>query len=419
MTPAAWARLLPVGAALAGLAAAAAFSIRAGWADYQMRQETVESTRRAIALMPDQAEYYARLAFLAAGTDPRTARDALRRAVALNPWDAQSWIELGLSAEAEGDAATSLQCLLRAAEVDKKFLPRWSLANYYFRHDDVAMFWFWSKQAAVMVNGDALPMFRLCGKVEEDGKLIDRLEIRNPGVRAGYLSYLLDQNRVDLIAPAVHRLLQENREADVPLLSAACERLLQAGRVPQAAEIWNRLADAGKVPFKTPAGEGAQLLANASFAVPPASLGFDWRLPVVEGISVSREESPLGLRITFSGRQPEDCEPLAQLVPLAGNTPYQLSYVFRTQGIPAGAGLSWRIADAAAGTVLKEGPSLAAEAETLAHLSFETPVECRLVRLSLRYRRAPGTTRMEGFLVLRNLALEPLAQLPMEGTRVR
>jgi tetratricopeptide (TPR) repeat protein len=209
-----------------------------------MRQETVESTRRAIALMPDQAEYYARLAFLAAGTDPRTARDALRRAVALNPWDAQSWIELGLSAEAEGDAATSLQCLLRAAEVDKKFLPRWSLANYYFRHDDVAMFWFWSKQAAVMVNGDALPMFRLCGKVEEDGKLIDRLEIRNPGVRAGYLSYLLDQNRVDLIAPAVHRLLQENREADVPLLSAACERLLQAGRVPQAAEIWNRLADA-------------------------------------------------------------------------------------------------------------------------------------------------------------------------------
>jgi tetratricopeptide (TPR) repeat protein len=411
--------LLPVGAALTGLAAAAAFSIRAGWADYRMRQETVDSTRRAIALMPDQAEYYARLAWLVAGNDPRTARDALRRAVALNPWDARSWIELGLSAEAEGDSTTSIQYLRRAAEVDKEFLPRWTLANYYFRHDDVARFWSWTKQAAAMVYGDALPMFRLCGKVEENGKLIDRLEIRNPDVRAGYLSYLLDQNRVDLIGPVVNRLLEENREADVPLLSTACERLLEARRVDQAVETWNRLADAGRVPFRTPAGEGDQLLANGSFALPPASLVFDWRLPTVEGISVSREESPLGLRITFSGREPEDCEALVQLVPLRGKTPYQLKFVFRTQGIPSGAGLGWRIADAIAGTVLREGPSLESEAEALVHLSFETPAECRLLRLSLRYRRAPGTTRMEGFLVLRNVALEPLAQPPMGGTRVR
>jgi tetratricopeptide (TPR) repeat protein len=419
LTPAGWARLLPVGAALAGLAAAAAFSIRAGWADYCMRQETVDSTRRAIALMPDQAEYYARLAWLVADLNPPTASDALRRAVALNPWDARSWIELGLGAEAEGDAATSIQCLLRAAEVDKKFLPRWTLANYYFRHDDVAMFWFWTRQAAAMVYGDALPMFRLCGKVQEDGNLIDRLEIRDPGVRAAYLSYLLDQNRVDLIAPAVHRLLERNREADVPLLLTACERLLNARRVDQAAETWNRLADAGRVPFKTPAGVGGQLLANGTFALPPTSLGFDWRLPVVEGISVSREESPLGLRVTFSGRQPEDCESLVQLVPLRGKTPYQLSFAFRTSGIPSGAGLAWRIADAITGTVLAEGPSLASEAETLAHLSFAAPVECRLVRLSLSYRRAPGTTRMEGFLVLRNVALEPLPQPPVDVPRVR
>jgi len=399
-----------VGAALAGLAAAAAFSIRAGWADYRMRQETVDSTRRAIALMPDQAEYHARLAWLLAGYDPPAARDALRRAVALNPWDARSWIELGLNAEAEGDRTTSLQYLLRAVEVNQEFLPRWTLANYYFRHDDVAMFWSWTRSAAkAMIPGDALPLFRLCGKVQEDGMLIDRLEIRNPGVRAAYLSYLLDQDRVDLIAPVLHRLLEEKREADVPLLLTACERLLNARRVDQAVDTWNRLADAGRLPFRTPAGQGAQLLANGGFAVSPVSLGFDWRLPVVEGISISREESPLGLRITFSGREPEDCEALVQLVPLRGRTPYQLSFVFRTEGIPSGAGLGWRIADAVSGAVLREGPSLASETETSARFSFQTPAECRLVRLSLRYRRTPGTTRMEGFLVLRNVALEPLA----------
>lgn len=57
-------------AALAGLAVAAAWSIRTGWADYRMRQGTVAGTERAIALMPDQAEYYARLAWLVSDDDP-------------------------------------------------------------------------------------------------------------------------------------------------------------------------------------------------------------------------------------------------------------------------------------------------------------------------------------------------------------
>jgi hypothetical protein len=412
-------RLLPVVAALAGLVAAATWSIRVGWADYQMRQETLGGTERAIALTPGQSEYYARLAWLVSGDDPRKAEAALHSAVALNPWDARSWIELGLRAEAAGDDAAAQRCLLRAAEVDRQFLPRWTLANYYFRRGNVAMFWQWTRDAAAMVYGDAQPVFRLCARVAEDGNLIDRLQIRNPDVRAAYLSYLLGQNRVDLIGPPVRRVLEENRDADGPLLLTACDRLLDAGRVVEAAEIWNRQAAAGRVPFRAPAGEGEQLVANGGFLAQPASRGFDWRLPVVEGISVSREVGPAGLRVTFSGSQPEDCEALVQLVPLRKNTAYELSFEYRTREIPSGAGLGWRITDASGGTILKEGLSLASETEGQGRLSFETREECRLVRLAVRYRRTPGTTRPEGFLVLRNVALKPAAQLPIDGSRVR
>ena len=412
-------RLLPVMTALGGLVAAATWAIRLGCADYQMRQETVGGTERAIALTPGQSEYYARLAWLVSGDDPQKAEGALRSAVALNPWDARSWIELGLRAEAAGDGVAAQQCLLRAAEVDRQFLPRWTLANYYFRRGDVAMFWYWTKEAAGMVYGDAQPVFRLCARVSEDGNLIDRLQIRSPDVRAAYLAYLLDQNRVDLIGPPVHRVLEENREADVPLLLTACERLLDARRVDEAAEIWNRQAAAGRVPFRTPAGEGEQLVANGSFLAQPASRGFDWRLPVVEGISVSREEGPPGLRVTFSGSEPEDCEALVQLVPLRKKTAYELRFEYRTREIPSGVGLGWRITDASDGTILKEGPSLASEMEGEGRLSFETREECRLVRLAVRYRRTPGTIRPEGFLVLRNVAIKPAAQLPMDGSRVR
>ena len=419
MRPARWTGLLPVAAAMGGLVAAAAWSIRDGWADYRMRQETVAGTEEAIALTPDQSECYARLAWLVSDHDPRRAKAALLRAVALNPWDTRSRIELGLLAEAEGDYATSRQHLLHAAEADHLFLPRWTLANYYFRRGDNAAFWFWVKQAAAMVYGDAQPLFRLCGRVAEDGNLIDRLQIHNPGVRAAYLYYLLGQNRVDLIGPAVRTLLAQNRESDAPLLKSACERLLEARRVDEAAEVWNRQADAGRVPFRTPAADGDQLVANGSFAEPPASWGFDWRLPVVEGISLSREDESRGLRITFSGRQPEECEALFQLVPLRKHSLYEVKFGYRTKGVANAGGLAWRITDASGGAVLKEVAIAPSDADASGRLPFETPEDCRLVRLALRYRRAPGTTRLEGFLVLRNVALKPAAQPPIEGSRVR
>jgi hypothetical protein len=407
-----------VAAALGGLAVAGVWSIREGWADYRMREETIGATEAAIALAPDHAEYYARLAWLLSNDEPQKAQAAIGRAVALNPRDAVSWIELGLRAEAEGDGAKSEKCLRRAAQADSRFLPRWTLANYYFRHDDLTQFWFWAKQAAAMAYGDAQPLFLLSGRVEEDGKLIDRLEIRAAAVRAGYLSYLLGRNRVDLIGPAVQRVVEEKRPADVPLLMTACERLMEAGRVAEAAEVWNRQAEAGRIAFRTPAGDGEQLVANSEFAASPASRGFDWRLPAVDGVSVSREEDSRGLRVTFSGSEPEDCEALVQFVPVREKMRYELRFVYRTGGIASGQGLGWRITDARGGTVLGEGAGAAAEEDAEGRLSFATPAACRLLRLALRYHRNPGTTRMDGFLVLRKVAVTP-AQLPIDGSRVR
>ena len=267
-------------------------------------------------------------------------------------------------------------------------------------------------------------LYSVCAaRVAEDGKLIDRLQIQNPDARAGYLSYLLGQNRVDLIGPAVRRLLQDNREADAPLLWQACDRLLEARRVDEAAEISNRQADAGRAPPRASAAGEEQLIVNSDFAAPPASRGFDWRLPVVEGISFSREDESRGLRVTFSGRQPEDCEALVQLVAVHGLVPYDLSFVYRTQGLANARGIAWRITDAGGnagdGAMLGEGAVSASDTDATGRVSFQTRAACRLVRLALTYRRAPGTTRPEGSLVLRKVTLKPAPQPPIDGSRVK
>ena len=398
--------MMATAAALAGLLAAAAWALRVGCADYFARQETLEGTGKALGWTPDQALYHFRLAVLSAEKDPPRSIAALERAVALNPSDARSWIELGLRSEADGKMDRAEQYLLRAAEADRQYLPRWTLVNFYFRRKDAEKFWAWARMAAEMVYGDPASLFRLCGQVAESGDLIDRIGIARPEVRASYLAYLMDRAPADMILPAARKVLEDEREADVAVLMAACDRLLDGNLPEPAMEIWNRLAVRRRIPLGTVGGVGP-ILTNGTFSTAPLSHGFDWRLPAPEGVSASGEESPLGLRLTFSGRQPENCEVLAQFVPVREQTAYDLKFVYRTPGIPPGGGLRWRVVDASRGATLAEAESLSSEQEQQGIVPFRTPAGCRLVRIALQYRRTPGTTRITGFVVLRGVDLRP------------
>src|ERR1035437_2116001 len=337
--------------AVAGLAAAAVWSLRVGWADYLARQETLEATEEALRWTPGRAEYHYRLGVLAAEEEPAKFLAALERAVARNPGDAGMWIDLGLRFEADGKVDGAEQCLLRAVEADRQYLPRWTLASFYFRRQDGARFWRWAKASAEMVYGDATPLFRLCGQVTEDGELIERIGIERPEVRANYVSYLMDRGRLDVILPAVRKVLEGNREADVPVLMAACDRLLDGKRGEGAMEVWNGLAERHRIPFGAVSGTGPAVT-NGTFSTAPSSHGFDWRLPVMEGVGPSSEERPAGLRLTFSGEQPESCEVLAQFVPLREGTAYELKFAYRTPGIRPGTGPRWRVVDAGGGGTL-------------------------------------------------------------------
>lgn len=401
-------------AAAAGLAAATAWSVRVGWADAWFRTETVAGTEKALSLTPDQADYSVRLALLVSDDDPARAAEALGRAVALNPRDARAWIELGLRYDAGGNSALAERALLRAAEESRTYLPRWTLMNYYFRRHDTEGFWRWAKRAVPLIWGDPLPLFHLCGRVREDGELIARLDIRRPEWRVAYLFYLLDAGRSDLAGPSVRRLRESHRDADAPLLLAACDRLLAAGRSGDARAIWDGLSAARRTPGGSVRGGSGGSIYNGDFAAPPTGHGFDWRLPRIEGISAAREEAPAGLRLTFSGGQPDSAEPLAQLAPVEENTAYELKFDYRTSEIAAGAGPNWRIGDAGRGLGIAAGESLGSEDPTEGRIAFVTPPGCRLLRVALASERRPGATRIAGYIVLRNVELRPAAQPPSE-----
>lgn len=397
-------------AAVAGCGAAAVWSVRVGWADYWAQQETSAATERAIGFTPGQAVYHFRLAVLLAEQDPRRSNAALSRAVALNPANADSWIELGLRAEASEDYATAEHDLLRAADESKLYLPRWTLANYYYRRNDLARFWYWARASTAMVYGDPAALFALCERVAGGRGVMERLELRSPDLLASYLSYLLGRSESDLIEPVAQSLLAADRLSDTPLLLQACDRLLDAKEVDGAVFIWNALIASHRLPFAVLAPDAGQVLTNPTFAISPTSLGFDWRLPSVDGISAAREEDPAGLRLTFSGRQPESCESLAQFVLVQEDGAYELNFAYRTSGIAAGAGPRWQVVDVFSGKVIAESEPLSSQDTTHGRLAIASTGKCRLVRVALVYRRAPGTTRIEGHIALSDVRANRIAK---------
>lgn len=392
-------------AMVAGLALAARWSLHVAWADRLAQRETLAATQQAVRWMPGQAVYHFRLGILLADIDRARSVAALQRAVALNSADAAAWLELGLQLEAASDLERAERCLLRAAEVDRQYAPRWTLANYYFRRGETDAFWRWSKAAAAMVPVDATPLFRLCGSLVEDGRLLERLSITRPEIRANYLGYLLALGRLDLALGAARPVLAGGRETDVRLLLTACDRFLAAGRTDEAVEVWNGLVRQRRLAFPEVDTNGFTAV-NAGFATSPTSRGFDWRLPMPPGVTAAAEEGRrAGLRLTFSGEQRETCEVLIQLIPVRPRTRYQFAFIYRTTEIAPETGLTWKVLDAQPDLLLAQSGSLSSESETGGTIAFETPDGCRMLKVALTYLRSSGTTRIAGAIVLRRAAL--------------
>jgi hypothetical protein len=211
--------------------------------------------------------------------------------------------------------------------------------------------------------------------------------------------------------PALRKLMEGGREMDTPLLVAACDRLLEAARTRDALEVWHALAAGHRVTFAALAPDRGTVVTNGRFVIAPTSHGFDWHLPGVEGVSAAREDQSGGLRLTFSGGQPESCDVLAQSVPVLGDKGYRLAFRYRTGEMAEGAGLVWRVLDES-GRELAVSESLHANEEREAELLFRTgPATCPAVRLVLAYRRPSGITRTAGYIVLKQVDVVPTAQL--------
>lgn len=385
------------------LAPVAWMSVRAAVADLQYRENTTASLHEAVVLEPGNAAYHALLAehLEGEGVDPSPQ---LKAAIELSPLDSQYLIRMATQAEAQNDFATAQGYLERAVAVDRKFLPRWSLLNFYFRRNNLAEFWSWFPRALGMSGDNSPGVFRLAWEVTSDAAAIFERLPRSESLLMSYLGFLLETQRNEAARHVAVELARTASPEAVNLLISYCERTLRIpGQSPL--EVWNTLARRKLIPLAGLDPASGQIISNPHFTNAMGQRGFDWRMPQIDGIVLSPSDDSRGIQLSFDGSEPEDCVALLQFVPLSKGIRYRIGYQFSSTSGESLAGLSWEILDGRA--TISSAP-LAVDSQSKAG-QLEFTATGSTGELQLHYRRPPGQVRAAATVVIRDIAsqIEP------------
>lgn len=373
---------------LAGCLIAAYYSILFAYAGFLFQQDTAASVTRAVELVPDNADYAVRLA----AWKPDQQRTLLSRAVTLNPFEFHAWIQLGLIAELQqADSVTAERDYLRAAEVNKMFLPKWTLTNFYLRQGRQDDFFRWAKLTLNITPHSPNPVFRQMWFSAHNPKMIAAYIPDRPTILVQYALFLSGMHRFDAIPPIIARLVThpgDRTPAELgrdDLIGPMEDHLLSAGHLRYALEIWRSLSDAGWIHLSVPTT--AHPLTNGDFRTSFYGHGFDWVPGSCPGASIDQDATTGKLRIGLSGREPEHCTLLTQRIPVTPGQSYRL------QWHSAASGLLWHIS------------SIQKELGTGGALEFHAPRNTELPTLALEYSRRPGSVLATGSFELQSVSL--------------
>jgi len=348
---------------------------------------------------------------------------AWEQAVRLNPRSAEVLTEAAIMREMNGDLPGAERLLLRAEHFNQMWLPRWSLANFYFRRNQPADTLKWAKLALSRAYGDRRATFRLCRQAGASDQMLlnDIIAPDEPGNLSAFLYWITEEDRLDVLDQAALKYTAaatpgrgKSEPASNPavVVSEVIETLLQRGNPAAAHGLWRRLlADRS---LRIAGATASQALTNPAFA--PEVLkapGFDWRTPSYEGIENTRIP-PDAIRFALTGGQPEAAELLVQAVDLSGSRKWTLHYEYPTRNSTLDRYLQeWILTPwGGSGTIDAENPVqtiAGADGWTQASISWTIPDDARFFRLAFRIHRILGHIRGEGEIQLRKPRLTPQA----------
>jgi hypothetical protein len=320
------------------------------------QKPVLSSLQFAARLDPSNSDYQLRLGrfyeYDPANTDPDRAMAHLERAVELNPYDPQTWLELGAAHEFQGQTGQAEACLRRADFLAPNLPPvQWAIANFFLLHGNVDEAFRHFKVVLAGSTRYSQVTFDTAWKASGDGgKILQELVPERVGPEFDYLAYLLSHhNFAD--AQSVWKRIAGNSESFRAAQAAGyIDGLIGAHRPAEAYQAWNDLRTKGLI-APTYAQTGRNLALNGDFEEPPLGFGFDWRLGRTDGAYATLDRTAFrspshSVLVQFAGTHNVNYESVFEFVRVAPNRSYRLRGFVRTEGITTDSGPRLRVRDA-------------------------------------------------------------------------
>jgi hypothetical protein len=393
---------------------AAAYSVLLFSAGWLVRRQTPDAIRLASQLIPFNADYRISLAEL----KPRESVMLLREATQRNPYIADVRARLGLLAEMQShDLERAEREYLEAARVNHMYMPKWTLANFYFRQHDKNKFFAAAKSALEITPYDSGPLFSEAYAFNVNDETVLRMIPERPEVAFSYLQFVMGENRTNAIEPAALKAvgfqpplaLEEAGKLSrwVALLGSTEDRLISLNRFDAVRRVLDRMHQNGWA--RMPAPSVSAPLANASFRSPISGHGLDWLLNPTPGVTADQMAESQKLRFTLSGTQPEQCRVLQQIVLLEPGSEYRLAWQAESSDFQSAIGLRWNLLPLSEAVSAVPAHSLSSEdlfaGRGEKNWTFAASPDSRAFLLTLELKRPLGQVRAEGAFSISDLSL--------------
>lgn len=327
--------------------------LRNAFAAHYLGLDTRAGYERAVRLEPANARnwYLLGRSYLYDIEQPDTARalQALRKAVALDPYSVEALLDLATAYDGEGETARAREAFLAAQRAYPLSADVcWSYGNFLLRQGEQDAAFREIRKAVELEPKRADEAFSRALRVQPDANIL--LDKAVPPATAAYLpilhslSAIGDLNNAQLVW---NRLIALHQPVPMSEMVYFINELVRQARTSDAARAWTQAASImRKPPPPDPAGS---LLWDGGFESGYAGGGFSWRfVPETNDVQISfdRSEKHSGeqsLRILFKGHRNLSFENACHNITPEAGKQYLLSAWVRTESLTSSEGVRLQI----------------------------------------------------------------------------
>jgi tetratricopeptide (TPR) repeat protein len=375
--------------------------VRVLFAERIVATRELRALKRASSLIPDNPEFHRLLGLEQIVTEQNydAGIDSLHEALALDPGNAQTWLDLASAYQTEGNIQAESDAAQAAVTTEPNNPEILAEAGEF-------------KLTSGRVT-EALPLFRrslerdpqnaamlvaLCWRVTGNVALIfDHVLPDDASVRFAFLRILTEERKDDAADEAWHRIVSSPRTFGERLSLPYFDYLIKERSPVRLDRAWDELVEGQ--PELLAYKRTDNLVVNPSFELPILDGGCDWRYEPAENVDAILDNSVAhsgkhSLRLSYHGQAAYDAG-WTQFVPVHPGSNYELSVWVKTEGLTSANGPRLAISDAYSGVNLQlTEDSLDSQDWHLLQETVRIPFETQLVRLSII--RSPSNTAISG-----------------------